>query len=205
MELRIDFGRVREPSAVCQNSRKDMRNTYRDLFVFAIVLAIVAICGNIANSQTGQINHPNASQLNYSGSSTPNGWNVAPQWMPGPFLVNLGPGPGNLVTFTQGLQGVYFETYISNGSPKVGFFMPNGDIVHLNLTALWSLNPVFSGVTPCNQLTCPTQAGVGPWGALATSWPYNGNVTFNFTVQSWVSDPSRLSGYRLTAAINVVK
>lgn len=172
-------------------------------------LTIFLLLVGMAMGQNGQINHPNASQLNYSQNSTPSGWNVAPQWIPGPFVVALGSGGGNLVTFTQGLQGAYFETFVSSGPPMVGanaFVLANGDIVHLDLGSLWfGITPAYNGVTPCNQTTCPSSWPNGPWGALATSFPYNANSIFDFTVQSWVVDPSRASGFRLTAAIHVVR
>jgi hypothetical protein len=173
-------------------------------------LLILLMLTFVAGPKWGQqINHPNASQLNYSGNSTPSGWNVAPQWIPGPFTVTLAPDqPGNLVTMTQGLQGMYFETYVASGPPKTGieaYVMPNGDVMHLDLAAFWSLDPMYNGITPCNQLSCPTSYPTGPWGALATSWPYGADASFNFTVQSWVTDPGTSTGYRLTAAVHVVK
>ena len=168
------------------------------------ILAFLVLSSSLVFSQNGQINHPNASQLNYNNTS--GGWTTSPQWIPGPFVANLGPGPGDLVTMTQGMQGMYFESFASSGPPLVGSdatILLNGDTLHLNLNTLWHFGAYWSGHTPCNAVVCGSPNG--PWGAAGISWPYSDSAQFNFATQSWVTDPTNPLGYRLTASIHVIK
>lgn len=141
-----------------------------------------------------QPNHPNATQFNFTLTSSLIG---LPQWIPGPFYLEVSAGSGFLVTQTNGLQAQYFETWASFGPPQINSAILSSGTVDLNLNTLFVNNPVFSGVTAYN--------GIGTYGGSAMSVPYIANQTFNFTTQSWVSDPTIPYGYRLTAAINTYR
>lgn len=157
---------------------------------------LLLIFSSFCYAQIGQANSPSASHLMYSNTS--GAWTIAPIGIPGPQTLNIPLQDSHLVTFTQGFQGEYFESWVSFGRPSsIPYIDPRGGgLAHLNERTLFPI-PYFSGITP------RTSSGV--YGAKAVSWAINPAQSISATCQSWVSDPTNFAGYRLTVAIHVVR